>query len=256
MTARKFILVALLLLALATPGSAIAAPRLSASFRPDRPGAVTAIKLGFDVGRTPSRLVDMALHLPREITTGFSTLGLATCNSSQLQARGPSACPQNSVIGRGRGVVSMPFGSGAVLEPLTITIFMAPAVEEVTQVLFYVGGTDPVITQLVFQGSMLGDDPPFGTLLEAEVPEIPGVPGSPAPALISLQAELGPRNLRYTKKVNGKTVSFVPAGFSVPPTCPAGGFPFAATFTFADGGHQSALTRAPCPQGRSAGRNG
>ncbi|MFT3864023.1 MAG: hypothetical protein QM729_07100 [Solirubrobacterales bacterium] len=243
-----------MLLALVLPASAGAALRVDASFRPDRLGASTAIKLGFHVGRTPSRLAGVALHLPPEITSGFNTLGLATCDASELEARGPHACPRDSLIGRGLGTVSVPFGLGAVLEPLTVDIFMAPAVKEQTRVLFYVEGSDPVITQLVFEGSMQGDKPPFGTLIEAEVPEIAGIPGSPAPALVSMQTELGPKDLRYTRVEDGKTVSFTPKGFNVPPSCPAGGFPFAAEFSFADGSRRSVSTRAACPRKRDKDR--
>jgi hypothetical protein len=34
----------------------------------------------------------------------------------------------------------------------------------------------------------------------------------------------------------------------VPPTCPAGGLPFTAEFTYADGSSGSALTTLPCPR--------
>jgi hypothetical protein len=241
----------LLALVVVAPGSASAAPRLDASFAPATLNADAAIKLGFNVGKTPTRLTSAALHLPQEITTGANTLGLATCTESMLDARGPRACPQNSVIGRGRGTVSVPFGAEPILEPVEIEIFMAPAAEEKTRVLFYVEGSDPVIARLVLQGSMGGDAAPFGTLIKAEVPEIASLPGSPPAALVSMQAELGPRDLRYTKREHGKTVSFVPEGFKVPPTCPTGGYPFAATFTFADGHHESASTQAPCPRSRS-----
>jgi hypothetical protein len=245
----------LLLLVVGAPGSAAAAARVNGSFAPTKPAADTAVKLGFDVGRTPSRLAGIALHLPREITTVSNVLGLATCTVSLLAARGPRACPQDSVIGRGRGVVSVPFGATPILESVAIDIFMAPASEEVTRVLFYVEGTDPVISRLVFRGSMVGDAAPYGTLIEAEIPEIASLPGSPPAALVSMQAELGPRDLRYTKEENGKSVSFVPDGFEVPPTCPAGGYPFAATFTFADGHSESASTKAPCPRRRPTGKD-
>lgn len=237
------------------PGVAAATPRVNAGFAPTRPNADTAIKFGFNVGNPPARLVEAALHLPREITTGANVLGLATCTAATLQTRGPRGCPQDSVIGRGRGAVRVPFGSAPILEPVSIEIFMAPVVDETTQVVFFVDGSDPVIARLVFRGSMTGDAAPFGTLIEAAVPEIAGLPGSPPAALASMQVELGPRDLRYTKEEKGKTVSFVPAGFKVPPSCPAGGYPFAATFTFADGTHESASTKAPCPRVRSKGRH-
>jgi len=225
---------------------ASAAPRLIASFKPNTPGANAAIKLDLAVGSTPSPLVGLALHLPREIATGLNSLGLATCNASRLRARGPRACPRNSLIGRGRGVVRVPIGSEPIREDIAIRLFMAPAVNRQTRVLFYAQATDPVIAQFVFEGSMSGDTAPFGTLLEAGVPEIAGLPGSPPVGLVRLKVELGPRSLRYTKEVNGKTVTYVPEGFVAPSTCPADGYPFAATFDFAGGRRKSVSTRASC----------
>ncbi len=247
----SLVLLALLLLVAAAPGSASAAPRVRASFAPARPAAHTTVKLGFELGRSSSPLVDVALHLPRDITSVSNVLGLATCTASLLRAGGPRACPPNSVLGRGQAVVSVPFGAVSIFEPVAIEIFMAPAEGEKTRVVFFVEGSEPVIAQLVFEGSVLGDAAPFGTLFKAEVPDIPGLPGSPPPSLVSMRTELGPRDLRYTKQEDGKTVSFVPDGFSVPPTCPAGGYPFAATFTFADGHRESVSTQVPCPRPRS-----
>lgn len=255
MTARRLTFAALLLLlALIAPAAASAKPRMNASFSPNELGVNSTIKLGFDVGSVASPVVGVELHLPRGVTSGFNQLGVETCDGEQLQASGPSVCPRNSLVGRGRGAVSVPVGPERVLEPLAISIFMAPAVEEQTSMLFFVDGTDPVISQLVFHSVMLGDDPPFGAAITTEVPEVPGLPGSPPAALVSMQTELGPKDLRYTKQVNGKTVSFTPEGFSVPPTCPAAGFPFASTFTFANGTRESATTRVPCPRRRSTKR--
>lgn len=256
MRARAPMLAALLLLALAliAPAGASAKPRMNASFSPNRLNTPSTITVGFNVGTVASPVVGVELQLPQGVTSGFNQLGVDTCDSEQLQAIGPSACPRNSVVGRGYGAVSVPVGPERVLEPLAISIFMAPAVEEQTSMLFFVDGTDPVISQLVFHSSMLGDEAPYGAMITTEVPEVPGLPGSPPAALVSMQTELGPKSLRYTKQVNGKTVSFSPEGFSVPPRCPAGGFPFASTFTFANGVRETATTRVPCPRQRSTKR--
>jgi hypothetical protein len=247
MSARRLILAALLALALLVPATASAAPSLSASFSPNKLKTATTITLGFDVGMTPEPLTGVELHLPRGVTAGFNTLGLETCDAAQLEARGAGACPRDSLVGRGKGLVSVPVGSEQVFEPLAVTVFMAPAVKETTTMLFYIKGTDPVISQLVFHGTMVGDAAPFGTLIGTDIPPVAGLPGSPAAALVSMTVELGPKNLRYTKKEHGKTVSFHPEGFDVPASCPAGGFPFAGAFTYADGSHQSATTKTPCP---------
>jgi hypothetical protein len=241
----------LALAALVAPAAASAAPSMEATFSPNRLGANTTIAIGFDVGSNSSPLVGLEMDLPRGVTAGFTTLGLATCDASLLEARGGSACPRNSLVGRGRALVSVPVGSEQVFEPLAISIFMAPAEDSRTTMLFYVEGTDPVITQLVFHGSLVGADPPFDGLIDTEIPEVTGLPGSSPATFVSMRTELAPKGLLYAKQEHGKTVTFTPEGFDVPTTCPAGGFPFAATLTFADGTREKATTRVSCPRPRS-----
>jgi hypothetical protein len=108
-----------------------------------------------------------------------------------------------------------------------------------------------VITQTIFQGSLLGAAGPFGAQIETSIPPLPTLPGSPDAALVSMQTQIGPRNLRYYRRVGGVTVAYTPEGFTLPLTCSRGGFPFAASFTFADGAREAASTSVPCPRRRS-----
>ncbi len=224
---------------------------LRAGFAPERLGASTTIAIDFRVGQSSGPLTGMELRLPDGVTNGFNTLGEETCTAATLQTSGPGGCSPNALVGRGHAEVNVPIGSGDVGEPVTITVFMAPTKEEHTTMLFYASGISPVISQLVFESELLGDSGVFGAKLDLTLPPLAGLPGSPDAALVSLQTQIGPKDLKYYKRVHGVTVSYSPEGFDVPARCPRGGFPFAAMFTFANGASESASTRVPCPAARS-----
>jgi hypothetical protein len=233
---------------LADTGSARATTAsLHASFSPDKLGASTTITVGFHVGERAVPLTRVAISLPRGLTAGFNGLGVATCTVTQLRAHGPRGCPSDALVGRGHALVSVPFGSQQLFEPVQIKMFMAPATEEHTAMVFYASGTEPVISEVVFEGSLLGGSGLFGAELDTFIPPLPGLPGSPGAAIVSMQTQIGPKGLKYYRHARGVTVSYTPRGFDVPVTCPRGGFPFAALLTFSDGPEESARTRVPCP---------
>ncbi len=254
--ARRVIVALVGLLAL-LPADACASggPQLYAAFTPNQLGANTTITMGFRIrpsaGVENAPLAKVELRLPAGATAGFNTLGTATCAPSRLERAGPGDCSPNSVLGRGKAVVSVPFGSESIFERVNMSIFMAPANEGHTAMAFYAHGTSPVISQLVFQGLLRGAGAPFGAAIDTAIPTIAGIPESPAAALISMQVEIAPKGLRYYRRVHGVIVPYRPAGFDVPTTCPHGGFPFAATFTFVDGSTETAASKAPCPRARA-----
>jgi hypothetical protein len=55
-------------------------------------------------------------------------------------------------------------------------------------------------------------------------------------------------HLTYYERVHGRTIAYHPAGIGLPRSCPRGGFPFGATFSFLDGQHASARTKVACPR--------
>jgi hypothetical protein len=231
------------------PAAALAAggSQLSASLTPETLGKATTVGIGFQLQGTSSPLTGLELRLPAGVTAGFNTLGLETCAVPELESQGPASCPTDSVVGLGDAVVAVPLGAEQLLEPVSIKMFMAPSVKEHTQFVFYARGTNPVIDQLVFEANLIGDSGLFGARLDASIPTVPGLPGSPVASVVSMQAQIGPKSLRYYVHRHGRTIAFTPEGFDVPASCPRGGFPFGAIFTFADGGHESAATRVPCP---------
>jgi hypothetical protein len=238
------------------PASAGAAETasLSASFSPDRLGVSTTIGFSFKIeatgGVAPPPMTAVDLHLPAGMDYTTTTLGLAICNPKSLLEHGLDGCPQNSRIGLGSALVEVPFGTGSGHEIPEIQALMGPPSNGNMVVLFYANGQSPVYAQLVFDGEVLPASGVFGSQLSTVVPPIPSVPNGPDVSIVSVTATIGPSHLLYVKHVHGKAVHFHPRGISVPESCPKGGFPFSAEFTFQDGSTTSASATVPCPRGR------
>jgi len=232
---------------------------LSASFTPDRLGASTTIGFRLHVqttnGQAPPPMTGMVLHMPAGMNYTLTTLGLAICQPSVLQAQGVKGCPPNSRLGAGSAIVEVPFGTGSGHEiPEIQAVAGPPTAGGNMVVLFYANGQTPVFAQLVFDGEVLPDSSPFGTKLATSVPLIPSVPGGPDVSIVEVNATIGPSGLTYYKRVHGRLRTFHPLGIGVPERCPRAGFPFSATFTFQDGSQTSASTTVPCPPPRTAPR--
>jgi hypothetical protein len=228
---------------------------LHASFSPDRLSVSTTIGFSFTVrtadGLAPSPLTGMDLHMPAGMNYTETTLGLAECSKSTLEAHGGSACPGNSRLGSGSAAVEVPFGTGAGHELPEITAFMGPPGREGNMVvLFYVDGVTPVYGQYVFTGEVLPATGLFGSQLSTVVPLVESVADGPDVSIVRASAAIGPNHLTYHRRVHGKWQSFHPRGIAVPERCPKGGFPFKAQFSFQDGAQAQASAVVPCPRGR------
>ncbi|MGO9319218.1 MAG: hypothetical protein ACLQBY_00170 [Solirubrobacteraceae bacterium] len=245
---------AVALLAASAPANAAASggAEVHVGFRPARVGTSTTVALDIRVGAahraSAAPLTGIELLLPAGVSAGSSTLGTATCTAGTLRLKGPGGCPSNALMGHGNAVVAVPLGSVTITEHVAITIVMAPAVEEHTTMLFYADGTNPVISQLVFQGALLEGTAPFGAKLDTTIPAIAGLPGAPDVSLIELHTEIGPQGLRYFKHAHGRLVTYRPRGFQLGGRCPRGGYPVAAALVFADGSTETASSRTPCPR--------
>jgi hypothetical protein len=224
---------------------------LGASFTPYRLGAPTTIDLNLQVrapaGQIPSALTEVEVRYPQNLGFALSGLGLAVCSPSTLEAAGTSGCPANSIMGRGSAVAELRFGPQLVSENASISIARAPDQEGHIALLLYASGPSPVNTQILSPAQLLPTAPPFGGRLNMELPIIPSVPGAPDVAIVSLRVTLGPQGLTYYEQAEGNTLAFTPKGILLPTTCPRGGFPFAATFSFLDGSHPVARATVPCP---------
>ena len=88
---------------------------------------------------------------------------------------------------------------------------------------------------------------PLGSISALTMPPIAGLPGEPDATVVRMQTSIGSKGVTYYKNVHGARVAYTPKGVILPLRCPAGGFPFAATFMFADGSKESVSTKSPCP---------
>jgi hypothetical protein len=224
---------------------------LHTSFSPDKLGASTTVGFSFQIANTegglPAPLTGLSLHLPQGIDYVTTTLGLSICQPARLLERGLSGCSPNSRLGFGSALVEVPFGTGAGHEIPEIQALMGPPHDGNIVVLFYANGQEPVYAQIVFQGELVDGTTALGGDLNATIPLIPSVTNGPPVSILSVESTIGPNRLTYYKQVHGKKVAFHPRGVSVPLTCPRGGFPFSANFSFLDGTSAVASSVVPCP---------
>jgi hypothetical protein len=254
---------ALALVVLAAPAAAGPAATLRAKLQPNELGADAAVSLGFHLGAgaggEPAPLSGFSLRLPPGMGFAASELGLATCSAASLLARGAAACPRESLIGGGAAQIRVPFGARAVREAARVSIFMARPARGHTTALFYFDGRMPVIAPLVLRSEVLTPEGSRASILSTPVPAIATAPEGPEAALVALRATIGPRSLRYRKRVDGRLVAYRPRGIGIPARCPAAGFVFAARFRFRDGSEAGAKDVVRCPasnSGRGTGGRG
>jgi hypothetical protein len=237
----------------ATTALATQSVALGASFTPYRLGTPTTIhinlQIGAPAGQIPSALTEVEVRYPQNLGFALSGLGLAVC-SPTVAAAGTNGCPADSIMGRGNASAELRFGPQLVSENASISIARAPDEEGHIALLLYASGPSPVNTQILSPAQLLPAGPPFGGRLNMELPIIPSVPGAADVAIVSLRVTLGPQGLTYYEQAEGNTLAYTPKGILLPTTCPRGGFPFAASFSFLDGSHPAAKTTVPCPDPR------
>ncbi len=224
---------------------------LHTTFTPDRLGASTTVGFGFTIASTtgglPSPLTHVNLRMPKGMNYVTTTLGLSICQPEALVAKGLNGCSPNSRLGYGSAFVEVPFGQGTGREIPEIEALMGPPHEGNIVVLFYANGLAPVYAQIVFSGELLPGEGAFGGALNTGIPEIKSVTNGPPVSIINVSSTIGPEHLTYYKDVHGKKVGYKPQGVSLPLSCPRGGFPFSALFTFLDGSQVTATHNVPCP---------
>lgn len=234
-----------------TLANAATGAKLGAAFTPDRLGGRTTLDFNFTLsaprGDVPPPLTQIELRYPRNLGIDLSRLGVQTCTAIELEASGPRGCPANSVMGYGVVNTSVELGTSVVAENAPITIFRAPTNDGRFGLLFYAEGKRPVETDIVFSGILLPAGEPFGGKVSIGVPLVSTLPGAPYVSVVHLRATIGPRKVTYFERRGGFTYAYKPLGILMPPSCPRGGFPFAAAFTFTDETTSHARTYASCP---------
>lgn len=246
---RARILAATLALLACVPSGAHAAAtaRMTAGFTPNRLGAPTTISAGFRLTwseRRPPVLTAVRLEYPHNLGFATSGLGLAPCDPAILEENGPEACPPNSRMGGGSALVEVPIGGLLYQENTQLTLLAGPSANGYLQLLVSAVGATPVAALVVLSAELLPGR------LAITVPPIPTLPEGPYVALVAMHLTLG-GHLTYYERVHGRNVAYHPAGIGLPRSCPAGGFPFAASFAFLDGRHANARTKVACPRKRS-----
>ncbi|MGH2912800.1 MAG: hypothetical protein ACRDJ3_10055 [Solirubrobacteraceae bacterium] len=163
---------------------------------------------------------------------------LRSCNAARLRAHGPSACPPQSHIGGGHALAEVHAGSQTITEHITLWVFLGP-LDNLSPTFLILGrGYTPFAERVVLSGSVISDTLPFGEDLALSIPAIHTLPLEPDASIVSMSLLVGSTSPHASHA----------ATVVVPHRCPAGGFPFAATFTYADGFTGQAFATAHCPR--------
>lgn len=233
-------------------GRATQSARLEVALTPERLGQGTTIEFGFRIAKTgggvPSPVTRIELRYPKHVGIVTSGLGLASCTPALLEADGAEGCPSQSLMGYGTATAEVAVDNEVLEELATTAIFMAPFAEGNINLQFLVNGYLPLSAQLIFPGLLLPATGPYGGNLAITVPLLESVPGGPDVSLVKLRSTIGPRGVTYYAHVHHEFVPYKPNGITLPSSCPKHGFPFAVTFTFADGSHTTSHTAVRCPK--------
>jgi hypothetical protein len=174
---------------------------------------------------------------------GIEIPHLRSCSTEHLQDLGASECPAQSKLGRGHAIVESRQASETIVENVALSAFLGPP-EHLQPTLEVLGeATTPIAVRLVAGGRVLADRAPYGEKLVIDMPPIPTVPPSPDASIVDFSLTVG------AKRGDGRAGNAI----VMPARCPAGGFPLAGEFAYADGSSSNATTTIPCPR-RSAAR--
>lgn len=248
---RAFTLSALLAftLCLASPLGAGASPgnqesgtaTIAPSLLPNRLGAMGALRLTVNFGEGPSSggplpVRRAVLRFPAGL--GIEIPHLRSCSIARLRARGPNGCSAESELGTGHALAEAMAGSQLITEHISLWLFLGPFhnLEPTFEIL--ARGVTPFDEQVVLTGTVVPDHPPYGEDLVLSVPPIPTVPLEPDASMASMSLTVGTNKPPHPNQANTVVV---------PPSCPTGGFPFAAEITYADGSSGNAFAHATCP---------
>jgi hypothetical protein len=217
--------------------SASIAPTLS----PDRLGAKGAVTLTIrysDEFGVPSPVRKAIVRFPAGLSLDIPSL--RSCSAARLRARGARGCPPQSKLGGGHALVEADAGSQLITEDIKLWVFLGPLQSNFEPTIEVLGeGYTPLEQRIVLSGTAIQDHAPYGEDLVIDVPPIPTLPLEPDASLAALMLTVGTSTHRLAHDANTVVL---------PGSCPAGGFPFAAEFTYADGSAGSAGATALCPQ--------
>jgi hypothetical protein len=217
--------------------------RISPSFTPNAPGAPTALNLTFSYTgpshTEPEPVRRVVVHLPEGLGI-YPPRGSRTCSAARLQARGPSGCPAFAKVGSGSALVGAHLGTLNLSESATLTAWAGPEEAGNPTIDIAGQGLSPLEERVVINGVLEPDKLPYGMELILTIPPVPTLPTEPDASLLHFSMTLGST---HGKRGAHGGVDLI----HVPKQCPAGGFPFAATFSYANGTSGSTNARVACP---------
>jgi hypothetical protein len=189
--------------------------------------------VGGGADRVPAPLSAMTLHLPAGLSIDLT--GVGVCQAARLRSRGAAGCAARSLIGRGHALLKVHAGSQILPEDAAVSVFRGPirGGRPTFEILGH--GETPLDESTISTGVLQGDSAPYGLKLVVTVPPIPTLTFEPNASFSSLSLTLGNAGARSRAKI------------LLPRSCPRAGFPFAASFGFADGTSASAAARLRCP---------
>jgi hypothetical protein len=223
--------------ALATGAQAATVASIRPSFAPDRLGASTALSLAVaysaEGGGVPEPVRHAIVHLPAGLR--IDVRGAGICPRSRLEKQSGRGCPASARVGSGSALAAAHLGAITINENAAVTAWRGPD-QGGRPVLEILGeGLTPLEERIVVTGVLEPDHGPFGQRLTMTVPPIPTLPTEPDASIVRFSLSVGAGHGRLGRLIHA------------PSRCPAGGFPFAADFAYADGSSGSASATARCP---------
>jgi hypothetical protein len=211
-----------------------------ASLSPDRLGTRAALTVtirysGGELG-VPSPVRMATVRFPAGLTLEIPRL--RSCSAARLRARGVGGCPAAARLGHGYALAVVRAGSQRLVEHVSLAAFLGPPRGLQPTVLILAQGHTPLERRVVLGGEVRSASEPYGEQLVMAIPAIPSLPLEPDASLVTFSLTVG---------AGGRPRARAGDALRVPATCPAGGFPFAAEFTYADASDGSALATVPCP---------
>jgi hypothetical protein len=212
---------------------------ITPSLSPDRLGARAQLTLtiafaGGALG-VPDPVQRAVLKFPAGLSLDIPNL--RSCSPARLQLRGVSGCPPQSRIGSGHAVAESYLGSQLTVESVTLWVFLGPLRNLQPTIEIFGEAYAPLGEQMLLTANGLTYPAPYGEGLELSLPPIPTVPHGSDASILTFSLTIGANRHRGT---DANTVL-------VPSRCPAGGFPFAAEFTYVDGSSGRTVATVPCP---------
>jgi hypothetical protein len=139
------------------------------------------------------------------------------------------------LLGRGSAVLEVRPGAQTLPEQVTMSAFRGPNRGNRPTLEIFGQGETPLYQSSISTAVLEPDGAPYGSKLVISIPPIP-----------TLELEPNASFQSFSLTIRGPGVGGA-AAIRVPRRCPSGGFPFAASFTFANHSTASASTGVGCP---------